>query len=74
MTDGCTGFWLFQAMFPAVGECCAAHDAGASNGVLLDCLEANLPAWAYVVAAFCVAIMILVRPLYRLIVRRPPRY
>ena len=45
------------------------HDLGGSNGALLDCLQSALPHWAYVIAAFCVALMILVRPLYRAIKR-----
>lgn len=65
MTDGCTGFWLAEWVFPAITQCCAVHDEGGSNGTLLDCLELNLPGWAYVIAAFCVALMILVRPIYR---------
>ena len=65
VSDGCTGFWLFEAIFPAIRDCCAVHDAGGSNGVLLDCLQSVLPSWAYVIAAFCVALMILFRPVYR---------
>lgn len=69
MSDGCTGFWLAEWVFPAVTQCCVAHDNGGSNGELLDCLQANLPLWAYVIAAFCVALMILFRPLYRALKR-----
>ena len=69
MTDGCTGFWLFQFFFPAITQCCLVHDTGGTNGDLLDCLQAALPHWAYVVAGFCVALMILFRPLYDAILR-----
>lgn len=70
MSDGCTGFWLFQWLFPSITQCCAIHDAGGSNGALLDCLQIALPVWAYPVAGVCVALMILVRPLYEAIMRR----
>jgi hypothetical protein len=66
-SDGCTGFWLFERLFPAIRDCCVAHDLGGSNGVLLDCLESVLPGWAYPVAGICVALMIVFRPLYRAI-------
>ena len=69
VSDGCTGFWLAEWVFPAVRDCCVAHDFGSSNGALLDCLQGVLPSWAYVIAAFCVAIMILFRPLYRMVKR-----
>lgn len=69
-SDGCTGFNWAEWLFPAIRGCCAEHDGGGSNGALLDCLESVLPGWAYVIAAFCVALMILLRPLYHLITRR----
>lgn len=65
MSDGCTGFWLLELPFPQITACCAAHDYGASHGVLLDCLLAVLPGWTHGAAALCVAIMILFNPLYR---------
>lgn len=70
VSDGCTGFWWAEWIFPAIRQCCEVHDGGGSNGTLLDCLQSVLPHWAYVIAGFCVALMILVRPLYRAIKRR----
>ena len=70
MSDGCTGFWLAEWVFPATRACCTGHDFGGSNGQLLDCLQSVLPHWAYVIAAFCVALMILLRPLYHWFKRR----
>lgn len=67
VSDGCTGFWWAEAIFPAITQCCAAHDFGASNGSLLDCLEGVLPDWAYPLAGICVAVMIVFRPLYHLV-------
>lgn len=69
-SDGCTGFHWAEWLFPAIRGCCVMHDGGGSNGILLDCLQANLPTWAYVIAAFCVATMILFRPIYQAIKRR----
>lgn len=69
VSDGCTGFWLFEWLFPAIRSCCEIHDFGGSNGTLLDCLEGVLPGWAYPVAGICVALMILARPLYQAIKR-----
>ena len=63
---GCTGFGWAQWLFPKIGQCCSVHDAGGSDGALLDCLQMNLPAWAWVPAALGVAGMILFRPLYNL--------
>lgn len=65
LSDGCTGFGLFELFFP-IKDCCVAHDWGGSDGQLLDCLFASLPGWAWAPAAFCVALMILLRPIYRL--------
>lgn len=70
VSDGCTGFWWTEWFFPAVRACCRDHDFGGSNGQLLDCLQSVLPYWAYVIAGFFVALMILVRPLYRLLTRK----
>ena len=67
MTDGCSGFQWAELIWPAIHDCCAMHDYGGSDGQLLDCLQSVLPPWAWAIAAFCVALMILLRPLYRLI-------
>lgn len=64
--DGCTGFQWAEWLFPPISQCCAAHDLGGTDGQLLDCLMAQLPEWAWAPAAFCVALMILLRPIYRL--------
>lgn len=69
LSDGCSGYWWAETVFPAIRDCCAVHDAGGSDGQLLDCLQGVLPPWAWATAAFCVALMILVRPLYRAIRR-----
>lgn len=68
-SDGCTGFWPLEGLFPKISACCAVHDLGGSDGTLLDCLQTALPPWAWAIAAFCVAVMILVRPIYNLIKR-----
>jgi len=39
---------------------------------LLDCLRQRLPRWAYAPAAFCVAWMVLLRPVYRVIKAKFP--
>lgn len=70
VSDGCSGFQWAEALFPAIRQCCTTHDYGGSNGQLLDCLQSVLPHWAYVIAAFCVALMILLRPLYHWLKRR----
>lgn len=62
-SDGCTGFQYLERFFD-IRACCEVHDAGGSNGTLLDCLEMILPGWAYPFAAFCVALMVLFRPVY----------
>ena len=69
MTDGCSGFSWAEWLFPATRTCCDLHDAGGTDGELLDCLQGVLPPWAWAIAAFLVALMILIRPLYRLIRR-----
>lgn len=70
VSDGCSGFAWAEWFFPAARQCCVEHDLGGSNGQLLDCLQSVLPHWAYVFAAFFVALMILVRPIYRWLTRR----
>lgn len=70
VSDGCSFFQWTEWFFPATRACCEIHDAGGSNGQLLDCLQSVLPHWAYVIAGFFVALMILVRPLYRLLTRK----
>jgi hypothetical protein len=70
VSDGCSGFQWAEGLFPAVRQCCVEHDFGGSNGTLLDCLESVLPLWAYPIAAVFVALMIIVRPLYRKLKRR----
>lgn len=65
MTDGCSGFWWLESIFTGIRACCDAHDLGSSDGTLLDCLLAALPPWAWAPAAGCVALMILLRPLYQ---------
>lgn len=67
LSDGCTGFQWAEWLFPAISPCCVAHDLGNSDGQLLDCLMANTPEWSWAIVALCVAIMILFRPIYRLI-------
>lgn len=64
VSDGCTGFQWTEALFPATRACCVIHDAGGTDGRLVDCLRDTLPAWAYVVALFFVALMALFRPAY----------
>lgn len=68
-SDGCTGFWPLEGLFPKITACCSVHDFGGSDGTLLDCLQSALPPWAWAIAAFCVAVMILFRPIYNLIKR-----
>lgn len=69
MTDGCSGFWLLEWIFPSITNCCTVHDMGGTDGALLDCLQAALPAWAWAPAALCVALMVLFRPVYNWIKR-----
>lgn len=64
-TDGCSGFQLLELVFPTISNCCAIHDNGGTDGMLMDCLQGNLPPWAWAGAAFCVALMVLWRPIYR---------
>lgn len=70
VSDGCSGFAWAEWLFPAARQCCVAHDLGGTDGQLLDCLQSVLPPWAYVVAAFCVALMVLFRPVYRALFKR----
>lgn len=65
VSDGCTGFWWAEWLFP-VRQCCEAHDVGGTDGALLDCLMAATPEWAWPVVGLCVAVMILFRPVLRL--------
>lgn len=63
-SDGCTGFQWAEWLFPKISKCCLIHDAGGTDGTLLDCLQMNLPGWAWPAAAAGVAIMVLLRPIY----------
>lgn len=69
-TDGCSGFWVLEWIFPKISQCCSVHDLGGTDGVLFDCLQLVLPAWAWAPAAFCVALMVLFRPVYNWLKRR----
>ena len=68
-TDGCTGFpdrifnWDWSA-------CCVIHDAGGSDGALLDCITSSGPTWAAGLIAVCVTIMVIFRPIYEWMQRR----
>ena len=68
-SDGCTGFQFLEPVFQHLNACCQIHDAGGSDGALLDCINAGLPAYLWFPAALCVAIMILFRPIYHFIKR-----
>lgn len=68
-SDGCTGFWWAELFFE-VRDCCVAHDLGGTDGVLLDCLMAATPEWAWPVVALCVAVMVLFRPAYHWLKRK----
>lgn len=61
----CSGFEWTEWLWPALTACCDVHDAGGTNGTLLDCIETVLPGWAYPIAAVFVVVMIWARPLYR---------
>jgi len=69
VTNGCTGFGWAEWLFPSIRACCDVHDLGGTDGTLLDCLQQVLPPWAWAIAAFCVALMILFRPIYNQIKR-----
>ncbi|GLQ09253.1 hypothetical protein GCM10007913_11850 [Devosia yakushimensis] len=62
--DGCTGFQWLEAHFP-IRACCDVHDAGGSDGTLLDCLAAATPDWALPIVVLCVFLMVVFRPLYQ---------
>ncbi|WP_299347631.1 hypothetical protein [uncultured Maritalea sp.] len=66
MSDGCTGFQWLEGFFE-IRQCCVIHDAGGSDGVLLDCLLANTPPEISILVVFCVFLMALFRPIYRMI-------
>lgn len=68
--DGhCTGFpdgigpWDWR-------HCCVEHDAGATNGQLLDCITDTVPDWAAVLVAFCIMLMIWAHPVYEWLQRK----
>ena len=63
--DGCSGFQWLEWAYP-IRACCDVHDRGGSDGTLLDCLMTATPEWAWPLVGLCVAIMILLRPIYRL--------
>lgn len=66
VTDGCTGFWWAELIWP-IYECCVEHDFGGSDGVLLDCIiGAGVPA---ALAALAVFIMAFFRPIYEAMLR-----
>lgn len=66
VSDGCTGFGWAEWIWP-VYDCCADHDFGGTDGVLLDCLSsAGVPV---TLAALGIAIMAFWRPLYELWLR-----
>lgn len=64
-SDGCSMFQWTELFFPATRACCELHDFGGTDGQLLDCLFGVLPWWAYAVASFFVAAMVLFRPIYQ---------
>jgi hypothetical protein len=64
-SDGCTGFQWAELIFPAIRACCVVHDAGGSDGLLLDCLQSSVPEWVWPFAAVGVALMVLFRPIVR---------
>lgn len=68
--EHCTGFQWAEAIFPAIRSCCAVHDVGGTDGALLDCLQDGLPAWAWALAAFGVAFMVFLRPIYNWMQRK----
>lgn len=61
VSDGCTGFWWAEWIWP-VRQCCVEHDLGGSDGVLLDCIvNAGVPV---ALAALAVCMMVFWRPVY----------
>lgn len=65
VSDGCTGFGLFEHFFQ-IRSCCEIHDSGGTDGQLLDCLLSATPEWAWPIVGLCVALMLAARPIYRL--------
>ena len=63
MSDGCTGYWILEWIFK-IHDCCAVHDLGGTDGVLLDCIEKAVPPQLWPAAIVCIALMALFRPLY----------
>lgn len=63
----CSGFEWLEWFYRPVSICCRGHDDGQPDGWLLDCLMNATPEWSWALVAFCVALMILLRPIYRLI-------
>lgn len=64
VSDGCTGFTWAEWIWP-IRACCEAHDAGGSDGALLDCWTgAGMPIG---IAGLALLVMIIARPIYRLI-------
>lgn len=65
---GCTGFpsglgaWDWSA-------CCVAHDGGASDGWLLDCITTSAPGLPAALVVFAVFLMAAFRPLYNMLQR-----
>lgn len=45
-------------------ECCLVHDAGGSDGGLIDCVSSHVPPWAEVIVVLLVAVMVVLRPVY----------
>lgn len=66
ISDGCTGFQWLEQFFP-IHACCAVHDMGGTDGTLLDCLLQATPGWAWPIVGLCVTLMLLFRPIYRLV-------
>lgn len=65
---GCTGLQWLVDLTPwrePITACCLLHDAGGTDGGLLDCLQSVVPTWLWPLAAFAVAVMVLGRPAYR---------
>lgn len=65
-SDGhCTGFpdgigpWDWH-------ECCLVHDAGGSDGALVDCITQVVPPWGEAIVLIAVATMVIWRPVYNI--------
>lgn len=66
MSDGCTGFWWAEWIWP-VHQCCVEHDLSGTDGLLLDCIaSAGVPS---ALAALAVLVMAILRPAYETILR-----